>query len=142
MCGFGTAPSRPIVYGMEGCWKTSSMLARSTGRPAYMTRMSSAAPATTPRSWVMSTTRRRSPSALGENVEDLRLNRHVEGRGRLVGDDDVGVVRDGDGDHHALTHTTGELVREAAETLLGLRDADQIEQLDATVVNLLLGHVG
>ena len=29
---------------------------------------------------------------LGENVEDLRLNRHVEGRGRLVGDDDVGVV--------------------------------------------------
>ena len=56
MCGFGTAPSRPIVYGMEGCWKTSSMLARSTGRPAYMTRMSSAAPATTPRSWVMSTT--------------------------------------------------------------------------------------
>ena len=92
MCGFGTAPSRPIVYGMEGCWKTSSMLARSTGRPAYMTRMSSAAPATTPRSWVMST----SGGAglllrLGENVEDLRLNRHVEGRGRLVGDDDVGV---------------------------------------------------
>ena len=90
---------------------------------------------------------------LGEHVEDLRLNRHVEGRGRLVGghvgdharlvgDDDVGVVRDGDGDHHALTHTTGELVREAAETLLGLRDADQFEQLDATVVNLLLGHVG
>ena len=54
--GRGTAPSRPIVYGMTGLWNTVSTSAFSTGRPAYITMMSSAMPAITPRSWVMKIT--------------------------------------------------------------------------------------
>ena len=52
----GTAPSRPMVYGMAGWSKMESTSAFSTGRPAYMTTMSSATPAITPRSWVMKMT--------------------------------------------------------------------------------------
>ena len=79
MCGFGTAPSRPIVYGMEGCWKTSSMLARSTGRPAYMTRMSPTCAGH--HAQIVGDEHDGGAGLLlrlGENVEDLRLNRHVE----------------------------------------------------------------
>ena len=49
----GTAPSRPIVYGIRGDEKISSTVPCSTGRPAYMTVTRSAMPATTPRSWVI-----------------------------------------------------------------------------------------
>ena len=46
-----------------------------------------------------------------DDVEDLRLHGDVERRRRLVGDQHVGVVGDGDGDHHPLAHAAGELVR-------------------------------
>src|SRR3712207_3579722 len=46
-----------------------------------------------------------------DQIEDLRLHRHVEGRGRLVGDQQLGVVDEGHRDHRALPHTAGELVR-------------------------------
>ena len=49
----GTAPSRPMVYGWLGYLYRSSAFAISTGLPAYITRISSAIPATTPRSWVI-----------------------------------------------------------------------------------------
>ena len=43
------------MYGIRGRANSSSTDAFSTDRPAYMTRTSSAVPATTPRSWVMRT---------------------------------------------------------------------------------------
>ena len=46
-----------------------------------------------------------------EQVEDLRLHGDVEGRGRLVGDEQARVVHQGHRDHHALAHAAGELVR-------------------------------
>ena len=45
-----------------------------------------------------------------DHIEDLGLHRDIECGGRLVGDQHVGVVGDGDGDHDALTHATRELV--------------------------------
>ena len=51
----GSALSRPIVYGCDGAAKIDSAGAYSTVRPAYMTITSSARPATTPMSWVIST---------------------------------------------------------------------------------------
>ena len=46
-----------------------------------------------------------------ERLEHLGLDGHVErGRG-LVGDDHVGIVRHGDGDHDTLPHAAGELMR-------------------------------
>ena len=41
-----------------------------------------------------------------------------------------GIVGDRHGDHHALAHAAGELVRVLPGPLLRLRDADEVEQLD------------
>ena len=85
---------------------------RSTARPAYITCTRSAMRATTPRSWVMNTTA--VPSSFWMrwmHLEDLGLDRDVECRGRLVGDQHLGVVGDRHRDHHALAHATRELVR-------------------------------
>ena len=46
-----------------------------------------------------------------EHLEDLRLHGDVERGGRLVADQQVGIVGDRDRDHHALAFATGQLVR-------------------------------
>ena len=42
--------------------------------------------------------------ALGEQVENLSLYRHIQRRRRLVGNQQLGIAGNGHGDHHALTH--------------------------------------
>jgi hypothetical protein len=76
-----------------------------------------------------------------EHLQDLRLDGHVERRGRLVGDDHVGVVGDRHRDHRPLAHTAGELVRERGRPLLRVGDADQVEQFDGLFGGAVLGHV-
>ena len=44
-------------------------------------------------------------------IEDLRLDRHVEGRHRLVGHDDLGLEGEGTGESDALALPARELVR-------------------------------
>lgn len=46
-----------------------------------------------------------------EQVDDLRLDRHIERGGRLITDDELGFEREGASDPDALTLTTRELVR-------------------------------
>ena len=77
-----------------------------------------------------------------QDVQDLRLDGHVEGRGGLVGNDDVGVVRNGDGNDNALAHAARELVWIRVKAVLGVGDANQGEQLDAALAHLVLGHAG
>ena len=48
---------------------------------------------------------------LTQHVEDMRLDRHVEGRRRLVGNQQRRFARQCHGDHHALAHAAAELVR-------------------------------
>ena len=60
--------------------------------------------------------------------DDLRLDRHVERSGRLVGDDELRVRRERQGDHDALAHAAGELVRVMVEAPLGRRNSDLDEQ--------------
>ena len=67
---------------------------------------------------------------LGEQVEDLSLHRHVERRRRLVGDQQLRVVQQRHRDHRALAHAPGELVGERLHAQVGVRDADQVQQLD------------
>jgi hypothetical protein len=62
-------------------------------------------------------------------VQNLPLDGDVERRGRLVGDDQVGLVQEGDGDGDALAHAAGKLVRIGLEALVGTGDADQGEGL-------------
>ena len=57
-------------------------------------------------------------------VEDLGLDRDVEGGGRLVGDEQLGLAGQRHGDHDALRHAAGELVRERLDAPLRIGDAD------------------
>ena len=66
---------------------------------------------------------------VAQEVDDLGLDRHVEGGRGLVGDDHLRVVDQGHGDHHALAHATGELVRVGLQALLRVGDADPVEHL-------------
>jgi hypothetical protein len=66
---------------------------------------------------------------LAHEVEDLRLDGHVERGGRLVGDQQLGVARQRHRDHHALAHPARHLVRVVLDALGGLGDADQVEHL-------------
>ena len=62
-----------------------------------------------------------------QQIEDLRLDRDVEGRDRLVGDDQLGLERDGPGDADALALAAGEFMGIAARRI-GL-EPDDLEQL-------------
>ena len=88
----------------------------------------------TPRSWLTSTQGGAGlPLGGAQHVEDLGLDGDVQRGGRLVGEDDVGVVGDRHGDHRALPHAAGELVREGVGAAAGFGDADQVEQFDGAV---------
>ena len=64
-----------------------------------------------------------------EQVDDLRLDRHVERGDRLVADDELGPQRDGAGDADALALAAGELVR-VAVVVLGVEPDALHEVLD------------
>ena len=65
-----------------------------------------------------------------EQFQDLRLHGDVERGGRFVGDQEVRLVRQRHGDHHALALAAGELVRIARQAAFGVGDADLAEQFD------------
>ena len=63
-----------------------------------------------------------------EQLQDLRLNGGVERRGRLVGDQQVGISGQRHRDHDALDLAAGELVRIGGEPARRVGNADEIEQ--------------
>ena len=75
-----------------------------------------------------------------DQLDDLRLDGHVERGRRLVGDEQLRRARQRHGDHHALAHSAGELVRVIVEPVGGLRDADHAQQFDGALAGLLLVH--
>src|SRR5690606_17437967 len=74
-------------------------------------------------------------------VEDLCLDGHVQGGGGLVGDDHVGVVGHGDGEHNPLAHAAGEFMRVRVDTLLRLGDADGPQEFHGAFAGGSAGHV-
>ena len=78
---------------------------------------------------------------LVHELEDLGLDGHVQGSGGLVGDDEFGVGRQGDGDDDPLTHTAGKLVGIRLEPVLRVGDAHHMQQLHTARVFFLLGHL-
>ena len=79
-------------------------------------------------------------------VEDALLHGHVEGGGRLVGDQQVRAAGQTDGDERTLAHTTGELVRELTGTGSGVGQTGLGQQTRDTVIHcgaddVLLGEV-
>ena len=66
---------------------------------------------------------------VGEKLQDLRLDGDVECRGRLVGNQQLGLVGKRHGDHDALALSARQLVRVGGETLFRLLDANLVQQL-------------
>ncbi len=63
-----------------------------------------------------------------DEVQNLRLNGHIQGGGRLVGDEQAGTARQCHGNHHPLAHPSGELVGVIVIALFRGRDADLPEE--------------
>ncbi len=78
---------------------------------------------------------------LAKQVENLGLDRHVERRGRLVGDQQLRVAGERHGDHRPLPHAAGELVRVVVDAFFRRRDADLVEHFDRAVAGLGLADV-
>jgi hypothetical protein len=70
------------------------------------------------------------PLQVGEQLEDLRLDRDVERVVRLVGDHSRGAHHERHRDHDALPHPARELVRVLLGAALRVRDADRGQHLD------------
>ena len=66
----------------------------------------------------------------GQKVQDLRLDRHVERRRRLVRDQKLGPVRQRHRDHHPLPLPARKLVRVVGKAAFGIADADAGQKLD------------
>ena len=64
-----------------------------------------------------------------DQLQDLVLNRHIKRRRGFIGQQQARVAGKRDGDHHALSHAPGELVRVFIQPPRRVRDADQIHQL-------------
>ena len=77
---------------------------------------------------------------LAQEVDDLRLERDVERRGRLVGDQQVRPRDQRERDADALAHAARELVRVAVDPALGVGDADAAQHGDRAAA--LLGAAG
>src|SRR6185437_59535 len=73
--------------------------------------------------------------------DDLRLDRHVERRGRLVGDDELRIAAQRQRDDDALAHAAREVVGVVVEALGRGRDADFGEQLDRARAGLARRHL-
>ena len=68
-----------------------------------------------------------------EVVEDLALHGHVEGRRRLVGDEQLRPGGEPDREQRTLPHATGKLVRVLLDASLRVRQARLAQQARDTV---------
>jgi len=76
-----------------------------------------------------------------DQVEDLALDGDVERRRRFVGDQELWSAGERHGDHHALAHAAGKLMRIVVETALGIRDTDLVQQTQDLGLRLGCGDV-
>ena len=62
-------------------------------------------------------------------IEDLRLNRHIERRGRLIGDQQRGLAHQRERDQHALPHAAGKLMGPGVVALGRARNLNEFKHL-------------
>ena len=72
--------------------------------------------------------------------EDLRLDSHVKRRRGLVGDEELRAAGKRHGDHHALAHAAGELMRVALGNARGVGDAHELEEANRFGFRLFIRH--
>ena len=86
----GSSAAGPACRDGAAARSSSTRVPSSTIWPAYITATRSASSFTTPRSWRDEQDRRaRSSREVAQQLQDLRLDRHVERGGRLVGDQEL-----------------------------------------------------
>ena len=73
------------------------------------------------------------------HLQHLGLNGHVQGGGRLVGNEEPGFAGQGDGDHHPLLHAARELVGVVA--VAGGGDAHHLHHVLGVLFRVLAGHL-
>ena len=71
-----------------------------------------------------------------DQLEDLGLHRHIERRGRLVGDKQRGIAGERHGDKGALTHAAGELMGITVDGHRRMGNAHGIQQFDGAPAGL------
>ena len=76
-----------------------------------------------------------------DQVQHLRLDRHVDRRGGLVGDQQPRPARQCHRDHGALAHAAGEIERVGVDGLSRLRHAHPVQHLDRLGARLPLGDL-
>ena len=72
-----------------------------------------------------------------QQIQNLRLHRHVQRGGRLVGDDEPRPARQRAGDDDSLAHAAGKLERILAEAFLRARDAHLLHEGNGSVLRFL-----
>ena len=77
---------------------------------------------------------------VGQQRQDLRLHGHVEGGGRLVGDEQVRLAGERHRDHHPLALAAGELVRVGAHAPRRVAQADEFQQFEDARARRLAGE--
>ena len=76
-----------------------------------------------------------------QDFQNLRLDRHVQGGGRLVGDDKIGAGDGGHRDHHPLAHPAGQFVRILLHPPRAFGNADIIQHLADAAPGFFPGHL-
>ena len=76
-----------------------------------------------------------------EQLENLRLNRDVQRRRRLIGNQHLRVADERHRNHHALPHPPRQLMRVVVDALVGVGDADQAQHLDRACARGALGQM-
>jgi hypothetical protein len=66
-------------------------------------------------------------------MENLRLHCHVKRRRWFIGDEELGLTRESNGNGRALTHASGELVGVLLAPLFRVWYADRSDELDGAV---------
>ena len=73
-----------------------------------------------------------------EQIQDLRLDRHIQCSRRLIGYDDLRIAGQRHGDHDPLPHTTGQFMGIHAVYTLTVGDSDHLQGLDRALLDLFL----
>ena len=120
---FGTAFKRPLVYGCFGFEKMSSRDPASTILAAYITRIRSHISQTTPISWVISSMEVSFPFHRPDQIKNLGLGGHIQGRGGLIRNDQLRRKHECHGNHNPLLHPAGKLKRICVHPLRGIGNA-------------------
>jgi hypothetical protein len=65
---------------------------------------------------------------IAKEVENLGLDGDIESGGGFIGDEKFGLAGEGHGDHGALLHSAGKLVRVVVRAEFGITDTDEFKE--------------